>query len=858
MDIRGWVHPESGREYVYNYVFTNLYFKGTFVNWQNSDAHSIVRDVFGIDDVSRLADKFGVKKGESLKWALHFVMYLCFCPTDVVELLLEHFFREVGTYYNPIRSHNAKARMLSFFVTAVFFRLPEVKGDAYIIEGGSIGHYYKLKKHGGASTKVNIHANEVIAGCRNECKSVYASFVRLSGLFTGLYDDQVAAVLLYAVAVSHRERSQDGVDRCVQVGLAAVRSETGASVFSLSDIIKREGLAPWLADYVELKCLLGRGVNEIDVIAKAMERLQKPIHPYAFTGHDDVLRAAIKEVMCRELPVGAVLFRKLDDFWSSRWIWAANGGHSRALEHAHPELATRKEVRAYRKCVLEQWKDNPMPQWDGKVYVTPSQKLEHGKSRLLLACDTLSYLWFEYFLKPVETAWQNVDVILNPGHVRHDRIAADLKPYLHNPLRHNETSRDVVYSLDFEDFNSQHSLTAQKMVFEVLFEHLGISNTDTQRIIESFDNMIVYSGKDPLGKVVGTLMSGHRATTFINTILNAAYIIGAGINCKYHKHVGDDVLMVCGEGEMVRGYAELAKRGVRCNPSKQCASIFSCEFLRVAHCCDFSQGYISRAIASAVSGNWVADHVLDKREALTNAIMCTRSVINRTGSGRVNSFPRVIAMSVAKRTCVENRFILPLLEGSACLGDGVVYGCENSCVTKVVLNSRLDVAGVRDFEYETHATADYLRFHTSTVEATMLEQYGADIADIMAQSSWTKSMEASSSVSNETKFSVVYNRVPMGQYVVSADALRNVCVEGVFERYPLLMMIKERIPLAEALDLARALGYECKRGLASEVWGSDMMTCVIDGYLPYTIACELAKQVPCSGTRIYVTHNIYA
>ncbi len=76
--------------------------------------------------------------------------------------------------------------------------------------------------------------------------------------------------------------------------------------------------------------------------------------------------------------------------------------------------------------------------------------------------------------------------------------------------------------LDYADFNSAHTLRAQKIVVSELFGNLDV--TWKQWLIDSFDNMQVQDPDGEWRRVRGTLMSGHRMTSIINTILNAAYL----------------------------------------------------------------------------------------------------------------------------------------------------------------------------------------------------------------------------------------------------------------------------------------------------------------------------------------------
>ncbi len=100
--------------------------------------------------------------------------------------------------------------------------------------------------------------------------------------------------------------------------------------------------------------------------------------------------------------------------------------------------------------------------------------------------------------------------------------------------------------LDYDDFYSHHSTDSIETLFTEATEYLRYDQHLAQNIISSFDNSRVYVHGDYIGKLCGTLMSGHHATTFINAILNEAYILCAypeAINF-FRLHVGDDVYIV--------------------------------------------------------------------------------------------------------------------------------------------------------------------------------------------------------------------------------------------------------------------------------------------------------------------------
>nr|APT68189.1 RNA-dependent RNA polymerase [Leishmania RNA virus 1] len=750
------------------------------------------------------------------------------------------------TQYSEEQSSPIAAKLLLTFLSSVLVAMVPASVDPHVSGNKIPRHYYALKAHVGAQKKVNLTAIEVIRGCQHECIAIYCEFVRYSAYFADLYDDQVASILLYAVAAHNIQGF--GARFSILWALSCVK--VSALADDINIYVKHRGMSGLLPQLVEMRCLLGRGVKEIDVEAEARRRLDASnLDMQGF--REEELRAAVKQVYAEEVR-RSVKYPPICDFWSSRWLWAANGSHSRALEHAHPELATRKEGQAYRKAVMEQWQHNPMDRWDGTVYVTPSAKLEHGKTRLLLACDTLSYMWFEYALRPVERIWENSNVILDPGTMGNSGIAIKTKTWRNN--MHGQS----FLAVDYDDFNAQHTLLSQKIVFEELFRHIGCEAPWTRTLVDSFYNMELWVKGNRAGVMAGTLMSGHRATSFINSVLNRAYIICAGGHVPTSMHVGDDVLMSCTLEQANNLIANLAHNGVRLNVSKQVFSNLSGEFLRVAHREHSSHGYLARVISSAVSGNWVSDHTLNQQEALMNAIVCCRGILNRSLPGEKNPVVRVISKSVSKRTKIDEGTIRLLLSGRACLRGGVVYGAQTNSIQSYKINCRVDRLEDSLPPYR-HATEDYLNNHLTSVEAIAVEQFGSDIADIMAQASWKKSM-SNEGTEDRICLSLQRDKTLSCAYCITEKEVAHLPVRyGLFTSYPILMMLKDRIPIKEALKLAVTIGYrpQPNSDLELDLWGESNNTCAIEGVLPYNEATSLAQKLPCGGVVIQVIHNVY-
>ncbi|CEF60581.1 RNA-directed RNA polymerase, luteovirus family-containing protein [Strongyloides ratti] len=128
------------------------------------------------------------------------------------------------------------------------------------------------------------------------------------------------------------------------------------------------------------------------------------------------------------------------------------------------------------------------------VYITTSSKLETGKTRLLLASDTR--------------------ILLDPG--------KSVSCYVVDRVK--QLSGRVNIMLDYDDFNSQHSLFAQHVVIDEVCKYVRYNEHNGKRLVDSFNHIYVYCKEKCLGKARYGLMSGHRGITFLNSILNVAYI----------------------------------------------------------------------------------------------------------------------------------------------------------------------------------------------------------------------------------------------------------------------------------------------------------------------------------------------
>lgn len=390
--------------------------------------------------------------------------------------------------------------------------------------------------------------------------------------------------------------------------------------------------------FVENECLMGRGLMGADPMEDLCHRICDNENPKEFVPDYDRLRRIIKGIYAREIAFRPLDIPDLEDHIGSSPVWCKKGAHHHPFFKHYPDRfefvssVGSKRILKVPPC----------------VFINQARKLENGKTRYIYNCDTISYLRFDYLLHPIESMWCNHNCILN----------SDVK----NAAWLSKQKYDVYSALDFEDFNSQHSIQSQKIVFEELAPFLPQRAIDNLRwCVDSFDHMQC-SGEH----WSSTMPSGHRGTNFINTVLNRAYVeyfFGEinGIHC------GDDVLIL---GRLITE-EELDNAKFKLQKKKQSFGGVS-EWLRVKKEKSRSYGYIARSLSSLVSGNWLSDCFRDSTATLpsllnlinTCSLRCLRKPYVPLGTYGV----------IMRRYVMDVDFYSELFQGNV-YGSGIVcYG----------------------------------------------------------------------------------------------------------------------------------------------------------------------------------------
>lgn len=712
---------------------------------------------------------------------------------------------------------------------------------------------YPRKSHPLAGRKANYFLDMGLEDLKDNAPAYLDLFCEVMGAIppTLLTDDQVCSSLVYAYACAPHL----GFKRALQIAIGSVLQPEKAK--ALTNLIKATGqnMTRLGAMLAETQCLLGRGVNPIDLEGEIASRVAgTAVGAYAQPGLAD-LEQAIMNILREELP-HQVELDDVDKFWAQRFKWCVGGSHNpRANEHWLPR-STLEAVpvggRWNRRAASEVQATNPLHDWDGTTKVSVAEKLEHGKGRAIYSCDTLNYYAFSWLLSPVERAWKSYRVVLDPGR--------DGSLGLVNRVRGLAgASEDPCYTmLDYSDFNSQHSLEAQWLVIKCTLRHC--TNVDArlaQTLLDSFFNMWIGTPDGGYERVVGTLMSGHRGTTYINSVLNAAYIRCALGEERYAAfkalHVGDDVLMVGGDESLAwRAVTRLESIGCRLQRGKQSIGRLGFEFLRMAGDPKTEiRGYVARAIASLVSGNWVTDWALTPLEALHTLVHQARSVINR--SANPNAW-RILVRSTTKITKLNRQFIGEFLSGEVAVAPGPCYRADGRYLYRYVTEERrLGIPGARGGatkwrDLPLHASRDYIEEGLESIEREGIRVAGFVPWKAMASSAYAtmepELFRGPDPLTGQSALNVSSLGIRLKEGRVLASTVTTTAAKhGLLAHYPVLSLLKNVLGEADVLHLLQLTGkpFDSTRPYLS-AWGGGGEGVTIWGVLPYSDAAGMGSR----------------
>lgn len=451
-----------------------------------------------------------------------------------------------------------------------------------------------------ATTKVNVFFRNIYNSCNNPIKYYIPK---------NTPNDIASGMLMWAYCAVMQGIPKDVVIIYLNlISKAEKHPEFLEFIKNVSDRLKMAGLAgdSRLRLLIETSTLLGRGVLSADGTKDLKHRLGENPHEFKIDAgfvYDEVtnILGHIKE---------KPHWKPFEEHLLTRSVYAKTGSHHSDRYNNSPTPAENR--KQYLTIVSKETILRATP----RTQVRQALKLEHGKTRFIYNCDTTSYEYFDYLLRPIERAWRHPHVILNPGDLDDITLTDKISRFGFKAM------------LDYTDFNSQHSRVTILALLKAVMDWVPSEVRPVARwCFESWVNMF-YHDTD----WQSTLPSGHRATTFINTVLNYVYFRSVGVECDDILCCGDDSILLSNSPIDIEPFLQKGEF----NRSKQSYGTRG-EFLRKMYCGFHQYAYPTRAISSFVSGNWVSRTRKEETDSLSSFISGIDRIRARSGVSSIGN-----------------------------------------------------------------------------------------------------------------------------------------------------------------------------------------------------------------------------
>jgi len=439
----------------------------------------------------------------------------------------------------------------------------------------------------------------------------------------------MGGIMLWCASVSN-----DTVEKVEKAGLFSVSSISEFTKLGKSISVRAKSyqniVMSDLRDVFELDVLVNRVTGEVDWKTEKKNRTQPCLTkiPYK-TVYETARKLFSKYDPDREK------YRRLDwkKYWGARWQWSASGSiHSQYAEDTEG-LPKERELRN-KFIALNIAEDVPIEHYLNRrpeLHAWSSVKYEWGKQRAIYGSDMTSYVLTHFVFFNCEDTLPSdfpVGSKARPSYVS-SRVRAVLR-------------RATPWCVDFEDFNSQHSNSSMVAVLNAYLDVNHDRMSEEQKkaakwVVESVLNTRVTDnmGLKETYKAKGTLMSGWRLTTFVNSVLNYIYtreMLGKETAVRRSVHNGDDVLLGVTNFKLVTSAVGQARSlGIRLQRSK-CAFGGIAEFLRVDHVRGETGQYLTRNIATLMHSRIESKISLSVRDIVSSMESRFREFVQRGGS----------------------------------------------------------------------------------------------------------------------------------------------------------------------------------------------------------------------------------
>jgi hypothetical protein len=464
-----------------------------------------------------------------------------------------------------------------------------------------MSRWFPFKRKTAAHTKANVYFDDILESIRRTGPKY---FDRIKGsLFNliGMSNDQATLMMQSHYVMWHNSHDHD-----FKLFLSYMKNLK--LVKGLSDMIKNYGVAnsPYLTWYVEADALYGRGSMSVDLIdefrrvtktlGKTGENIQLPkglVFQEAMLLFDEAMPSIAKVERSSRW---RVFGQTEEDAWNNRSAQCVNGSHHLPNNSELPDVP--RNLTGTKIAFLEQQEECFLFKTEPVIDASLAEKFENPKTRPIKSQDSVSYFHENYLLHTVEQHWKHANVLIDPS----------LDTKYDEAERVDRMEGDTYVMFDYTAMDMQHSIETQVELRKALVYWLGMPQNMQDYYIKMENNQFLnYLGER--GKVLFSLLTGRRSTTFTNTCLCYIYLkIALGdhselVNASYY--VGDDVILrTVG---MRNAYAIIQKAlssKFAFNRRKQSYGKAG-EFLRHSIKGKNSYGYLNRSLASFTCGSWV-------------------------------------------------------------------------------------------------------------------------------------------------------------------------------------------------------------------------------------------------------------
>jgi len=384
-----------------------------------------------------------------------------------------------------------------------------------------------------------------------------------------------------------------------------------------------------LTPFFEFEVLVNRGLGAVDWVQERENRTKPNL--CNINGAEIYSRAVLLFQQIRDR--GAKPKKTTwEDYWAMRWAWSPTGAYHSQYEEDKEYIASDRSLK-HKFYSFNRMPAYPFTKFSrrrAEMVAWSSTKYEWGKQRAIYGVDATSFIMAGYCMPNIEEMLSEKFPIGQSAN--EENVAKTVQQVLAN---------GTPFCFDFEDFNSQHSNSSMQAVlraYHSVFNNDMVPDQITALgwVIRSLDECYINDvANNTKYKTSGTLLSGWRFTTVMNTILNQIYtdVCLDGLNVV-STHNGDDVLMSVKNMKQIVTLEQRAKLyNIRFQKTK-CFLGAIAEFLRVDHKAKTSSQYLARAVATFVHGPTESALPNNLRAYLKSQIDRAYEILERGGDKR--------------------------------------------------------------------------------------------------------------------------------------------------------------------------------------------------------------------------------